>query len=182
MVSQVAKELEKKGRIRNNPNDSPPGGRRHSAGHKSAPQKPRAASLPVRKSSSSSRPHSAPIVEDEQTDYVNEGDDVEEDEIYENTEPEDIYLNTASRDDIYQNTPDISKTNIDSTDTYMNLSSKPPPLAKAKLPKATPRMPDGKQYINAAAERIQDVAYSDSDHYLKLQSDEPEEVYEPMDH
>ena len=64
----------------------------------------------------------------------------------------------------------------------MNISPKPPTVPKSKLPKATPRMPEGKQYINAAAERVQDYAYSGSDHYLKLQPDEPEEVYEPMDH
>ena len=180
MVSQVAKELEKKTKKKTASHDSPSGlsGRRLSEGHKTK----RAVSLPVSKSSSSGRPISAPIVEDEQTDYVNEGEDVEEDEIYENTEPEEIYLNTASRDDIYQNTPDITQTNIDSKEAYMNISVKQQPLTRAKLPKATPRVAEGKQYINAAAERVQDYAYSDSDHYLKLQPDEPEEVYEPMEH
>ena len=180
LVSQVAKELEKKTK-KNVPHNSPSGisGRRLSEGSK---PKSRTSPLPVSKSSSSGRAVSAPIVEDEQTDYVNEGEDVEEDEIYENTEPEEIYLNTASRDDIYQNTPDITHSNIDSNEAYMNLSVKQSSTARAKLPKATPRLVGGKQYINAAAERVQDYAYSDSDHYLKLQPDEPEEVYEPMEH
>ena len=164
MVSQVAKELERKAK------------KKRASQWLSERHKP----LPVSKSSSSGRPISAPIVEDEQTDYVNEGEDVEEDEIYENTEPEEIYLNTASRDDIYQNTPDITQTNIDSKEAYMNISVKQQPLTRAKLPKATPRVAEGKQYINSAAERVQDYAYSDSDHYLKLQPDEPEEVYEPF--
>ena len=145
--------------------------------------KARASSIPLVKCTSAGQPLSPPIVEDEQTDYVNEGEDVAEDEIYENTEPEEVYLNTASKDDIYQNTPDISSINIDNHEAYMNVSPKPPPvMRKAKLPRATPRMAGGKQYMNAAAERVQDYAYSDSDHYLKLQPDEPEEVYEPMDH
>ena len=179
LVSQVAKELEKKKRL-----ESPPtgiGGRRLSEGHKRPHNKQRAGSLPISKSSSSGIPASAPILEDEPTDYVNEGEDAEEDEIYENTEPEDIYLNTASKDDIYQNTPDIAKTNIDSHEAYMNISPKQPPVPRSKLPKPTPRIAEGKQYFNAVAERVQDYAYSDSDHYLKLQPDEPEEVYESMD-
>ena len=188
LVSQVAKELERKGK-KKNPHEPPMSGigaRRSSEGHKS--QKPRASSLPVVSKSSlpltrhSARSPSVPIIEDEQTDYVNEGDDVVEDEIYENNEPEEVYLNTASRDDIYQNTPDICKTNVDSNQVYTNVSPNQPPIVRAKLPKATPRMPQGKQYINAAAERVKDVAYSDSSHYLKLQPDEPEEVYEPVDH
>ena len=127
-----------------------------------------------------------PIVEDEQTDYVNEGEDVVEDEIYENTEPEELYLNTPGKDAIYQNTTDISKTNVDSKDTYMNLSKQRPSSA-TKLPKSTPRMPGGDKYMNVAAERVQDVpyAYSDSDHYLKLKVEgmiESDDVYEPMDH
>ena len=181
MVSQVAKELEKKKRL-----ESPTGigGRRLSEGHKRPHNKPRASSVPiiVRKTSSSGHPTGVPILEDEQTDYVNDGEDAAEDEIYENTEPEEVYLNTASRDDIYQNTPDITNTNIDNTEAYMNIAPKQPPAPKSKLPRATPRMPGGKQYINAAAERVQDYAYSGSDHYLKLQPDEPEEVYEPIDH
>ena len=181
--------MEKKQKKKNATQGSPSGigGRRLSEGHKTAPVKPRAGSVPVRKSSSSGRPHSAsaPIVEDEQTDYVNEGEDVVEDEIYENTEPEELYLNTPGRDAIYQNTTDIPKTNVDSTETYMNVSQQQKPLSTKKLPKATPRMPGGEKYINVAAEKVQDVAYSDSDHYLKLKvdhPDEPEEVYEPMDH
>ena len=101
LVSQVAKELEKKTKKKNpHAHDSLSGisGRRFSEESK---PKSRASSMPVWKSSSSG-PVSAPIVEDEQTDYVNEGEDVEEDEIYENTEPEEVYLNTASRDDIYK--------------------------------------------------------------------------------
>ena len=167
--------MEKKKKKKNIPYDAPNGER-----HK---PKARAGSLPVGKCSSAGQLISPPIVEDEQTDYVNEGEDVEEDEIYENTEPEEVYLNTASRDDIYQNTPDISTINIDNHEAYMNFSQKPPPvMMTTKLPRATPRLVGGKQYMNAAAERVQDYAYSDSDHYLKLQPDEPEEVYEPMDH
>ena len=133
LVSQVARELERK--KKNTSPDSPTGigGRRLSAGHKKAHTKQKVP-LPVRKSSSSGRPASAPIVEDEQTDYVNEGEDVVEDEIYENTEPEELYLNTPSRDAIYQNTPDISKTNVDSGEAYMNLSVQQPSSSRTKLP------------------------------------------------
>lgn len=186
LVSQVAKELEKK-KIAARDSLSGTGGRRHSTGQKNPPPKMKTASSPVRKSSSSGRPIRPPIMEDEQTDYVNDGEDVIDDEIYENTEPEQVYLNTTSRDSIYQNTPDIAKPNIDNTAAYTNIDPHQSSASRTKFPKATPRIAGGQEYINAAAERIQDVNYSPSNPYLKLRPNEPdiyepEEVYEPMDH
>ena len=99
LVSQVAKKLEKKKGM-----ESPTGigGRWLSKKHKRPHNNQRAGFLPKCESSSSSQPTSVPVL-DVQADHVNEGIDAVEDQIHDNIEPEEVYLNTASRDDINQN-------------------------------------------------------------------------------
>ena len=158
------------------------GGQQLSKGHKRPHNKQRVGSIPIAvgKSSRSSQPTSASSLEDEQTYYVNEGVDTAEDEIYDSTEPQETYFCAEIEDDTYQSI-DITNANIDNIEAYTYNSSNQPPVLKSKSPKPTPRVPRGKQYINAAAERLQDYAYSDSDCYPKLQQDESDEAYEVMD-
>ena len=104
---------------------------------------------------------------------MNEGKDIAKDEIYDSTEPQETYLCAEIEDDTYQSI-DITNTNIDNTKAYTYNSSNQPPVPKSQLPRPTPRIPRGKQYISAAAERLQDYVYSSSDRYLKLQPDDSE--------
>jgi len=100
-----------------------------------------------------------------------------DDGVYENNECEDVYLNTPARDDIYQNTGDISSTNVDSNELYLNLSTPGHTLVN-KGPLATPRMDGGEKYMNVAMKHLRSVP---EDKYLKLLQADGEEVYEPVE-
>ena len=181
LITQLAKGVEKKKSL-----ESPTGiaGRKLNKGHKRPHNKQRADSIPITvcKSSRSGQPTSASILEDEPTYYMSEGEDTAGDEIYDSTEPQETYLYMEIEDDTYQSI-DITNTNIDNTEAYAYNSSNQPSVPKSNLPRPTPQIPGGKQSINAAAERLQDYAYSDSDSDPKLQQDESEsdEVYELID-
>ena len=102
----------------------------------------------------------------------------DDDGVYENSEREEVYLNTPARDDIYQNTGDISSTNIDSDELYLNMSTPDPTLVN-KGPLPTPRIDGGEQYMNLAAKQLHNP--EDDPSYLKLKEDGPDELYEPVE-
>lgn len=105
---------------------------------------------------------------------------LDDDGVYENSEREEVYLNTPARDDIYQNTGDISSTNIDSDELYLNMSTPDPTLVN-KTPLATPRISGGEKYMNVAIQQLRNLPEDDHPSYLKLQEDGPDELYEPVE-
>ena len=115
-----------------------------------------------------------PAVIPEQVGYL------DDDGVYENSEREEIYLNTPARDDIYQNTGDISSTNVDGDELYLNLTT-PDPSVVSKRPLATPRVDGGEKYMNVAVQQLHNIQ-DDDPSYLKLQEDiVTDELYEPVE-
>jgi len=170
LVNQVAKELEAS-QIKRKKDKSP--SLQRSSDERSSGRRRSERSSSTSQVSPIHRKPPPPVIP-EQTGYI------DDDGVYENSEREDVYLNTPARDDIYQNTGDISSTNVDSDELYLNLDTSDTNAAP-KRPLPTPRLDGGDLYINSAVQKLRAVQEDDPS-YLKLQEDGPDEVYEAMDH